>query len=176
MRRSARRLTAEQLALLRQAFGAAMEISDERGYNYFAGIHGLPRPIGCDNAHGTPYFLPWHRAYLYFFERSLRDRVRDASLVWWDWRVHDIPDVFAQESDPDRQANPLLSAAVDPLALEQGRRARPPIEMEPNTVRQPGEPPPLPTKQEVTRIMRLGDFGDFSQAAEGLHDRVHGWV
>lgn len=34
------------------------------------------------NAHETPYFFPWHRAYLYFFERALRDRVARASLPW----------------------------------------------------------------------------------------------
>jgi tyrosinase len=35
-----------------------MSLNDERGYQHYAGIHGLPLPIGCDNAHGTPYFLP----------------------------------------------------------------------------------------------------------------------
>src|SRR5213592_2117275 len=74
-RRSAARLTAGQLQLLRDPFQAMYGIADERGYAYHAGIHGLPLPIGCDNAHGTPYFLPWHRAYLYFFERALRDQV-----------------------------------------------------------------------------------------------------
>ena len=62
-----------------------MAIGDERGYGYHAGVHGLPLPIGCDNAHGTPYCLPWHRAYLYFFERALRDQVPDVTLPWWNW-------------------------------------------------------------------------------------------
>ena len=30
-------------------------------------------------------FLPWHRAYLYFFERALRDRVPTLAQPWWDW-------------------------------------------------------------------------------------------
>jgi tyrosinase len=184
MRRSARRLTVEQLALLREAFRAAMEISDERGYNYFAGIHGLPRPIGCDNAHGTPYFLPWHRAYLYFFERALRDRVRDAMLAWWDWRTPTlgenpgIPRAFSVKR-PGRRPNPLYSAPVDPLALEQGRQARPrPINVEANTTRELGPPgaPPLPTSDEVERVLGLREFLDFSGQLEALHDRVHVWV
>jgi tyrosinase len=183
MRRSARRLTAEQLALLRDAFRAAMAISDERGYNYFAGIHGLPRPIGCDNAHGTPYFLPWHRAYLYFFERALRDRVSDVMLVWWDWRTTNlgdnpgIPRAFSQKR-PGGRKNPLYSAAVDPIALEQGSQARPPIVVEPNTTRELGPPgaPPLPTKREVKDVLELDDFLDFSGELEGLHDRVHVWT
>ena len=67
-RRSATRLTAGQRQKLRDSFAAVQKIDDDRGYGYHAGIHGLPLPIGCDNAHGTDYFLPWHRAYLYFFE------------------------------------------------------------------------------------------------------------
>ena len=86
-RRSASRLTAGQAKNLRDSFAAVQGINDDRGYGYHAGIHGLPLPIGCDNAHGTDYFLPWHRAYLYFFERALRDQVPDAMLTWWDWRT-----------------------------------------------------------------------------------------
>jgi Common central domain of tyrosinase len=86
-RRNVDRLTAGQLSNLRAGFGAMYELADDRGYAHHAGIHGLPLPIGCDNAHGTPYFLPWHRAYLYFFERALRDRVERATLAWWDWRT-----------------------------------------------------------------------------------------
>src|SRR5437016_11690473 len=86
-RRSAVSLTRDQLGLLRQATAATVAISDDRGYGYCAGIHGLPLPISCGNAHGTPYFLPWHRSYLYFFERALRDQVPDAMLTWWDWRT-----------------------------------------------------------------------------------------
>src|SRR3954447_6857404 len=86
-RRSVARLTPGQLQNFRDAFGRVQGIGDDRGYGYHAGIHGLPLPIGCDDAHGTPYFLPWHRAYLYFFERALRDQVARAMLAWWDWRV-----------------------------------------------------------------------------------------
>src|SRR3954471_23786515 len=86
-RRNASRLTAGQRQKLRDAFAAVQKIDDDRGYGYHAGIHGLPLPIGCDNARGSDYFLPWHRASLYFFERALRDRVPDAMLTWWDWRV-----------------------------------------------------------------------------------------
>src|SRR3954464_10272299 len=115
-RRSAARLTAGQLQLLRDGFQAMYGIADERGYAYHAGMHGLPLPIGCDNAHGTPYFLPWHRAYLYFFERALRDRVPGAMLAWWDWRTRPgrpgrIPAPFADQR-VGAQPNPLLSADV----------------------------------------------------------------
>src|SRR5262245_48604808 len=86
-RRRVQSLSPQQLDYLRRSFAAVKGIGDDRGYEHHAGIHGLPMPIGCDNAHGTPFFLPWHRAYLYFFELALRDRVKEATLAWWDWRT-----------------------------------------------------------------------------------------
>jgi Common central domain of tyrosinase len=113
-RRNVGRLTAGQLRNLRSAFEAMYGLADDRGYAHHAGIHGLPLPIGCDNAHGTPYFLPWHRAYLYFFERALCDRVERAMLAWWDWRTGPqrpahVPQAFRART-VDAQGNPLRSA------------------------------------------------------------------
>ena len=42
LRRSVHNLTEEQVDTLRQAFRAVMQIGDNRGYNFHAGIHGLP--------------------------------------------------------------------------------------------------------------------------------------
>lgn len=99
-----------------------MDISDDRGYNHWAGVYGLPLPIGCRNAHGTAFFLPWHRAYLYRFERAPRDQVPDAMLAWWDWRTPagrqgEIPDALVERRDTG-QDNPLHSAEIDPLAAD----------------------------------------------------------
>ena len=85
-RRSARNLTPGQLADLRSAISAAQAIHDDRGYQHWAGIHGLPLPMYCQ--HGTTLFLPWHRAYLLLFERALQDRVAGVTLPWWDWTAH----------------------------------------------------------------------------------------
>lgn len=164
--------------MLRQAFASMYQIDDDRGYAYHAGIHGLPLPIGCDNAHGTPYFLPWHRAYLYFFERALRDRVADAMLTWWDWRTGPtrparIPEPFTA-ARVSGSANPLHSAQVPRLALDQGRRAG--ITVASRSRREPGDPALLPTVQEVREVLELREFLDFSSALEGLHDRVHVWT
>jgi tyrosinase len=177
-RRSAERLTAGQLETLRDAFDAVYAIGDDRGYAHHAGIHGLPLPIGCDNAHGTPYFLPWHRAYLYFFERALRDRIPRAMLTWWDWRTAPrrparVPEPFRARRVAGR-ANPLHSARVAPLALEQGRRSG--MTVAPRTRREPGDPGLLPRAEEVRQVLELRDFLDFSLAVEELHNRVHVWV
>jgi hypothetical protein len=54
-RRNVDRLTAGQLRNLRAAFEATYGLADDRGYAHHAGIHGLPLPIGCDNAPGERY-------------------------------------------------------------------------------------------------------------------------
>src|SRR5438874_13160703 len=73
---------------LRDAFAVAYRLSDERGYAFYAGLHGLPLPAYCQ--HGTVLFLLWHRAYLYFFGRSRTDALRrqragSASTVRLPW-------------------------------------------------------------------------------------------
>ena len=83
VRKSVYALTAAEVEALREAFLAAMELRDERGYQYHAGLHGLPLPIQC--RHGDILFLPWHRAYLYFFELALQDRMPEVAVPWWDW-------------------------------------------------------------------------------------------
>src|SRR6266566_7754578 len=85
-RRDVRRLTAGQVADLRRAVELAQGISDDRGYQAWAGIHGLPVPVSC--THHTHLFLPWHRAYLYLFEKALQDQVPGVTLPWWDWTTH----------------------------------------------------------------------------------------
>ena len=177
-RRNVDRLTAGQLGNLRSAFEAVYALTDDRGYAHHAGIHGLPLPIGCDNAHGTPYFLPWHRAYLYFFERALRDRVPRAMLTWWDWRTGpqrpaQVPQAFRSRTVGGR-TNALHSARVSRLALEQGRRAG--LVVGSRTRREPGDAALLPRAAEVRQVLELRDFLDFSGALEGLHDRVHVWT
>jgi len=169
-------MTSEQLAAFTSAMGAAMGISDERGYNYQAGIHGLPLPISCDVAHGQPIFLPWHRAYLYFFELTLRDQQPDFCLPWWDWMTDPgIPAAYG-EAQVSGQSNPLYSAKVDPVALAQGARSG--DTKGPWTVRFPGQPgsPPLPTAADIAAVLALPGFADFTHQLEQLHNNVHVWV
>ena len=78
-------LRAPQLAALRSAFTASMGVSDDRGWQHWAGIHGLPLPMYCQ--HHTPLFLAWHRAYLYYFELSLKEFEPTVTLPWWDWTL-----------------------------------------------------------------------------------------
>ena len=82
-RKNVAMLRGPQLTALRSAFRASMQLSDDRGWQYWAGIHGLPLPMYCQ--HHTPLFLAWHRAYLYYFELSLKEFEPTVTLPWWDW-------------------------------------------------------------------------------------------
>ena len=177
-RRKVQRLKDGQLALLRQAHKAVMDIGDDRGYAYWAGIHGLPLPIGCRNAHGTPLFLPWHRAYLYRIERALRDQVPNAMLAWWDWRTPSsqpsrIPAAY-DDQQADGEANPLYSAEVPERALRQGRDRGSNVAA--TTERAPSLGQGLPTPGEIRDLIEIRDFDTFTSVLDSIHGGVHMWV
>jgi tyrosinase len=163
-------MTASQLDALRRAITATQAIADERGYQYWAGVHGLPLPMYCQ--HGTPLFVAWHRAYLYYFEKALQDQVPGVMLPWWDWTAgtpQAIPPAYADEQVAG-QSNPLFSSPIQPPGREPGGPDR--------TNRHAGDPqaPPLPTSDVVTALLAHGDFTDFQNQLEDLHNGVHVWV
>jgi tyrosinase len=81
-------LSAAEAAALRDAYRQMMQISDNRGYQFFAGLHGVPNWYCWHHQHNARsaqqlrLFLPWHRAYLYNFEMAMRDRVPGITLPW----------------------------------------------------------------------------------------------
>lgn len=61
--------------------------------------------------HGNAFFLPWHRAYLHYFEEIIRDAAGDPTfaLPYWNWTTHPtIPDAFWEGplNDDTRQIRP----------------------------------------------------------------------
>ena len=88
IRQNINALSPAQLADLRRAIKQAMELNDKRGFEYFAGWHGVP--LGWCQHHDA-LFLPWHRAYLYWLELALQSQVagRDAALVGLEHGGHD---------------------------------------------------------------------------------------
>src|ERR1051326_1944260 len=151
-RKSVENLSTAQLKALRDSFAAAEALADDRGFGHWAGIHGLPLPMYCQ--HGTRLFLPWHRAYLYFFELALRDLVPDTVLAWWDWtsagsHANGIPAAFAQ-AKVGNTANPLYQTTVPPVARQNNQPQK--------TTRDPGSPGDLPTGSQVQQGLSLPDF------------------
>jgi len=167
-RRSARRLTSGQLEDFRKAIDAVQAIRDDRGFQYWAGIHGLPLPISC--THHSELFLPWHRAYLYFFEKALQDRVPGVTLPWWDWtaeHAEGIPPVYASRRSGGKR-NPLYDSPIQPFGRESPSQTR--------TTRRPGPPGALPTVDQLSAVLSNPDFLTFQTQLESLHDGVHMWV
>jgi tyrosinase len=65
--------------------------SDPRNWTNLATVHNDFCP------HGNWWFLPWHRAYLHYFELACQDVLRDTTfrLPYWDWtRYPRIPGPF----------------------------------------------------------------------------------
>ncbi|HET6571752.1 MAG TPA: tyrosinase family protein [Solirubrobacterales bacterium] len=167
-RRSARRLSKGQLADLRRAVALAQKIEDDRGYQYWAGIHGLPLPMYCK--HRSPFFLPWHRAYLYFFEKALQDRVPGVTLPWWDWTQNhseDLPPPYARARVGGAR-NPLASSPIRKVGRRDPREKR--------TWRRFGPKSWLPEPGEVKAVLGNREFFTFQNQLENIHNGIHGYV
>jgi len=92
--------------------------TDPTSYTYQARIHGIERG-GAPAPFGAPWgtcrhvsndFLTWHRLYLHFFERIVREASGDPNfaLPYWDYSVpgqNTLPAAFRQQF-----ANPLFEA------------------------------------------------------------------
>lgn len=139
-------------------------------------------PIYCQHTTSQRFaslFLPWHRAYLYFFERALRDQVASLAQPWWDWTAPSatnagIPDAYAAKS-AKQHPNPLYSVRINAEAMRQAKGAG--IKLPPTTRRQPGLPgTSLPTAADVADLLRLSDYFTFSRRLEDLHGTVHVYV
>jgi tyrosinase len=183
VRKSIRNLSAEELSNLCHAYRLIMNIDDNRGYRYLAGIHGIPDFKGKYG--DSRLFLPWNRAYVYWFERYLQDAfLGSVSIPWWDWRsessrVEGIPRAFSDRLIEGRP-NPLYNFHVvltDEINLE------PFIDLticskpkEYHTSRQPGSPTSLPTAEEIEAILRLTDYAEFSDQLEDINNRIQIWV
>ncbi|MEX2551493.1 MAG: tyrosinase family protein, partial [Actinomycetota bacterium] len=111
-----------------KAVKAMQELSETnpRSWRYQAAIHGragVVPPRGApwnECQHATWYFLPWHRMYLFQFERIVRSFVTaaggpaDWTLPYWDYSSgapgNALPPAFRASNLPDGSANPLFVA------------------------------------------------------------------
>ena len=103
-------LGAADLAQFRAGMARAMSVSDNRGYQHFAGMHGLPQHQ-C--YHHQIFFLPWHRAYLYTLELHFRELSAGFTLAYWDWtsapsHAGGVPAAYRAANDAAGNPNPLL--------------------------------------------------------------------
>ena len=66
-----------------------------------ANTHGIPfdtpaKPLWDECKHGQRFFLPWHRAYLAWFEATIRALINDETwaLPYWNYSDPDRPETL----------------------------------------------------------------------------------
>lgn len=92
--------------------------SDPTSYAYQANIHGTysaPLPLQNQCEHESWFFFPWHRIYLYYFERIVRQAVVDSggpadwTIPYWNYDLDSthaaLPEPFLK---PASDGNPLF--------------------------------------------------------------------
>ena len=98
----------------------ARSADDPTSWSYQAAIHGsIKEPVKeawnqCQ--HQSFFFLSWHRMYLYYFEKILREASGDPNfaLPYWNYSNEDermIPEVFRSPAD---DSNPLYVSDRNP--------------------------------------------------------------
>jgi tyrosinase len=170
------------IGALTDAYGKMQAIAptDNRGWVYWAEYHGFdryecwhgPRHDGTD----YPYdlFLPWHRAYLTYWNSAAAAQNASAVVPWWDWTSDlshrgGLPAAFTSDAADD----PLASGPTPDMPGDPARR----------TQRSPSDPSQLPSMTEsvggnasIDSLMKLAHYEDFSNQLQDVHNFVHGWT
>jgi tyrosinase len=170
VRKNIDELSDQELSDLRRAIKQAIALNDKRGFEYFAGWHGVP--FGWCQHHDA-LFLPWHRAYLYWLELALQSEVAGVTLPWWDWsKASGIPAAYVV-AQADGAENVLAKAPI--TVFNTAAKSGWPTE----TSRDPGEVPQTPAPpyaQEWAYAMQAENYTEFSERLWSVHDTLHVWV
>jgi tyrosinase len=182
------------LAALRDAYSKmqAFKASDNRSWIYWAEYHGYNNfdcwhhaKTGPPPERDFPYdlFLPWHRAYLHYFEHVVREQNPSAIPPWWDWtsalsHEEGIPAAYSA-SEVEGTPNVLASGPMPETSegpARQTRRFQGKPELLPHAdvpTPEPGEPPQPAVNDLITNATT---FEDFSTRIQDVHDFIHGWA
>lgn len=121
-RKSAFDLTAAEKAKLQLAYKRMRDLTvsnpnDPRGWQQQANVHcwycgGGSNGVQGEEIHGSYWFLPWHRCYLYFHERILGKLVGDPTLTlpYWDWENVSRRTMGPPYTTPNNATNSLFDA------------------------------------------------------------------
>jgi tyrosinase len=105
--------------------------SDPTSWAYQAAIHGNSVADTWRNTcqHSTWFFLPWHRMYLYWFERICRAAIQSSpnvdpttkanwALPYWNYDrgtpTNQLPKAFRDTTTPSGDPNPLFVSGRNP--------------------------------------------------------------
>jgi tyrosinase len=154
-----------RLAVAGMAAISAQVPGDNRGFQYIAGIHGIPQ-FHC--AHGIRAFALWHRPYVQMFEQAMQDIVPTAYLPYWNWSEQfEIPHIFTEKTwhNPKTgktEPNPLLAQPMHGGAP---------------TTRKPGPTAKLQRIGAKLAEARMATtYDNLHPDLEGPHNGLHLWV
>jgi len=128
--------------------------------------------------HSAPFFLPWHRLFLWDFEAQLKLALGNPAFTipYWDWTQYDMfptSDPLWSASNIGGAGNPV---STGPFAAGQWAT----IEGPPNLIREldfPGHESSFPSYASVWGAMDSYDFTNFTNATYGgPHGYIHNWV
>lgn len=149
----------------------ALPPTDPRSFAYQAAIHGTHRRGRPDSGwnscvHGSELFWPWHRMYLYFFERIVREMSGNPNwaLPFWDWTTQrKLPAMFRRRTSPlfVPQRNPAMNSGAGEIAQSE-------VELR----SRPGGDPNFLDQPDYIRARVAMEYGPHSM----VHVRVGGWM
>lgn len=149
----------------------ALPGDDPRNWANLVYVHGTARRFRlCE--HGNWLFLPWHRAYLHYFEEICREVTGNEAfaLPYWNWPENpELPGVFRERGDPlynDSRTN--VSTTDRTIAA---RSALDPVLRDPNFLRAIGG---WTGETLDGGPRRLGSGGFEAPAHDYVHIRVGG--
>ena len=131
---------------------------------------GLAESVWATCEHGTRFFFAWHRMYLYFFERVLREASGDPNfaLPYWDY-TNNVPDAAQPSNSPwvipaeFTRRRLQTSSGIIPNPLFESRRTAgfgASVQLDPRWT-------------NIDSSLALKDFSDFQGS---IDDGVHGFI
>lgn len=137
--------------------------SDRRNWMRQAQIHADFCP------HGNWYFLPWHRAYLYYFETIIRELsgYQEFALPYWNWTCQPrIPAPFFDhhelyDATRNRSRTDTISQSLTGEAVMSGILNIPDFEA---------------FGSYASTALRNGSGGGFGELEATPHNSIHVWV
>jgi len=181
VRQNISQMSPGEIDRFRAALTTMLGRRDDRGFQFFAGWHGVPFGI-CQ--HHVPLFLPWHRGYLYHFELALQDIDPAVTLPWWDWLTEPgVPAAYGDETVGGKP-NVLFSMPIEPFGVAPDPDWPTQTSRDPGSS-EPGQPAPIPpplngfepepdTNCEAW-VTTAPSYTELTRRLEALHDNVHGW-
>ena len=130
VRKSAFELSNTEVDRLKSAYTALRNLTknqpnDPRGWLRQGYVHCWYCGGGGPEIHGSWFFFPWHRAYLYFHERVLAKLINDDSfaLPYWDWDSQGrqtFPQIYGNPNDSTNPLSDMLRSARVGSAIDPG--------------------------------------------------------